>query len=132
MDGLISLFQWYQMEHTDKINSPETPTDELVKIINDRSEKLKKNFQYEEVPYPEDLLNVLGYMSMEMQQIDKAKMYFEFAIKFYPKSANVYDSMSDFYMSQEETQEALTYAIKAYEISGSDYHKEKVENLKKK
>ncbi|NNF36025.1 MAG: alpha/beta hydrolase [Saprospiraceae bacterium] len=132
MDGMISLFQWYQMEHTDKINSPETPTDELVEIINSRSEKLKKNFQYEEVPYPEDLLNVLGYMSMDMEQIEKAKMYFEFAIKFYPKSANAYDSMSDFCMSQNDTENAFKFATKAYELSGSDYHKEKIESIKKK
>jgi len=131
MDGLISLFKWFQMENTDKLNSPETSTTELQKIINYRAEKLKSNFQYEAAPYPEDLLNMLGYMSMDMQQIDKAKMYFENAIKYYPQSANVYDSISDFYMSQNDRSRALKYASKAYELSGSDYHKEKVEKLKK-
>lgn len=132
MDGMIALFEWFQMENTDKINAPETTKEELVNIINYRAEKLKKNFQYDVAPYPEDLLNMLGYMSMDMQQIEKAKMFFEFAIEFYPESANVYDSMSDFYMSQDDTKNALKYSAKAYDISGSDYHKEKLDGLKKK
>lgn len=98
MDGLISVFEWFQMENTDKFNSPDTPKDELYSIIKYRESKLQEHFAYREPPYPEDLLNMLGYMSLDMQQREKARMFFEFAAK-------------------------------AYELSGSDYHRSKAGKL---
>ncbi|WP_250437043.1 alpha/beta hydrolase-fold protein [Hanstruepera flava] len=126
-DGLISLFQWYQMENTDAINNPETELAELQRIIEHRAEKLERHFGYVVPPYPEDLLNMCGYMNMEMKQQDKSKLYFEKAIAYYPNSANAYDSMADYYETQEDFAKALIYAKSAYEISGNDYHKAKIE-----
>ena len=132
MDGLIFDFKWFQMENTDKFNSPETPANKLSEIINYRVEKLKTYFGYDVPPYPEDLLNMLGYMSMDMGQADKAKMFLEYAIQFYPDSPNTYDSMADYYERQEDYENALKFVAKAYELSGSDYHKGRLDRLKKK
>ncbi len=131
MDGLISTFQWFQMEHTDKFNSPDTSKEELYSIVNYRAEKLKEHFNYVVAPYPEDLFNALGYMSMDMGQMEKAKMFLQFAIDFYPTSANAYDSMADYYERNNDTANALQFVAKAYEISGNNYHKERMEVLKK-
>jgi len=130
MDGLISVFEWFQMENTDKINSFDTPKEELQSIIKYREKKLQNHFGYPEPPYPEELLNMSGYMNMDMQQPEKAKMYFELTIKYYPQSANAYDSMADFYESQNDKSSALKYVEKAYELSGSDYYKTRIEKLK--
>lgn len=132
MDGLIFDFKWYQMESTDRINSFDTPKEELLKIIRYRAQKLKTFFGYSTPPYPEDLLNMSGYMNMDMQQEDKAKMYFELAIEYYPQSANAYDSMADYYDQKKDIDNALKYASKAYKISGNDYHKKRVEQFSKK
>ena len=129
-DGLIALFEWYQMENTDAINNPETSINELAGIINYRERKLHNHFGYQVPPYPEDLLNMSGYMNMDMQQLEKSKMYFEQAIKYYPESANAYDSMADFYEAQKDYNNALKFVTKAYEISKSDYHKERLQKLK--
>lgn len=130
-DGLISLFQWYQMENTDAINNPETSVSELVRIIENREAKLKAHFGYSVAPYPEDLLNMSGYMNMEIGQPDKSKMYFEKAIQYYPESANVYDSMADYYESIKDYSSALKNVNKAFEISNRNDHKERIEKLKK-
>ena len=130
-DGLIALFKWFQMENTYAINNPETNIEELEEIIQHRAEKLKKHFGYAVPPYPEELLNMSGYMNMDMGQLDKSKMYFENAIKYYPNSANAYDSLADYYETQENYNNALKYVTKAYEISGSDYHKDRIDKLKK-
>lgn len=130
-DGLISLFEWYQMENTDAINNPETELAELQRIIEHRVEKLEKHLGYVVPPYPEDLLNMCGYMNMEMGQPDKSKMYFEKAITYYPNSANAYDSMADYYESIKDYSAALKNVNKAFEISNSDYHKERMKKLKK-
>ncbi|UAM98866.1 prolyl oligopeptidase family serine peptidase [Polaribacter litorisediminis] len=132
MDGLVSLFEWYQMENTDKINSFETTKDELFSIIKYREHKLKEHFGYNEPPYPEELLNVSGYMNMDMQQTEKAKMYFELAIEFYPKSANVYASMADYYERNNDYKNALLFVTKAFEISGEENYKQRIKDLKRK
>ena len=132
LDGLISMFTWYQWENTDKINSPETPIEELRAIVNHRYKKLKEHFGYDEPAYPEELLNVSGYMNMDMQQFDKSKMYFEFALQFYPNSANAHDSMAEFYESRGDIKNAINFAEKAFKINGSDYFKKRLDSLKKK
>lgn len=132
MDGLISVFEWYQMENTDKFNSPETTKEELSEIIQYRAKKLKKYFKYTVAPYPEDLLNMLGYMSLDMKQPEKSKMFFEFDIEFYPNSPNAYDSMADYYERNGDEATAIKFVAKAYEISGNDSYKERIKALKKK
>ncbi|MGB1308420.1 MAG: alpha/beta hydrolase-fold protein [Oceanihabitans sp.] len=131
-DGLLALFEWFQMENTDQINSFETPKEELFNIIKYRENKLKKHLGYFEAPYPEDLLNMSGYMNMEMKQLEKAKMYFELAVAYYPESANAHDSFSEYYEAQKDYEKAIQLATKAFELSGSDYHKKRLETLKSK
>jgi hypothetical protein len=40
--------------------------------------------------------------------------------------------MADYYSGQKDYATALIYATKAYELSGSDYHKRSMERLKAK
>lgn len=131
MDGLISVFEWFQMENTYKINSFDTSIEELANIIKFREEKLKTHFGYSVPPYPEELLNMSGYMNMDMEQMEKAKMYFDFTIKYYPESANAYDSMADYYERNGDNQSAIKFVTKAFEISKDDYYKKRIEELKK-
>ncbi len=131
MDGLISLFEWYQMENTDKINSFDTPKEELFSTIKYREQKLKKHFGYTEAPYPEELLTMLGYMNMDMEQPEKSKMCFELATEYYPKSANTYDSLADYYEAQGDFANAIKQVTKAFELSGDDLYKKRIEELKR-
>ena len=131
MDGLIFDFEWYQMENTDKFNSPTTSKEELFSIINHRAKKLEYYLGYSVPPYPEDLFNALGYMSLDMEQLEKAKMFFEFAIQFYSNNPNTYDSMSEYYERVGDYHNALKFATKAYEIVHNDYYKKRMETLRK-
>lgn len=130
MEGLIFDFKWFQMENTHKFNNPETTKEELLTIINHRRDKLKKYFGYAVPPYPEMLLNISGYMSLDMDQIEKSKMYFELAMKFYPESANVYDSMADFYERTGDIENAIKYLYKALEINYNESYKKRIKSLK--
>jgi len=132
MDGLISVFQWYQMENTDKFNSPETSKEELSEIIQYRAKKLNNYFKYPVAPYPEDLLNMLGYMSLDMEQTEKSKMFFEYNMEFYPNNPTVYDAMGDYYERNGDKTTAIKFVTKAYEMSGNSYYKDKMETLNKK
>ncbi len=132
LDGMLALFQWYQMEQTDKFNSPATPKDELYAIVKYRAKKLETHFGYPVPPYPEDLINMSGYMNLDMGQPDEAKMFFELATEYYPTSANAFDSLADYYESQNDYTNALKAVTKAYALSGSAYHKERMEAFGKK
>jgi tetratricopeptide (TPR) repeat protein len=63
--------------------------------------------------------------------ISKSYAFFNLNIKNYPESANVYDSMADYYEKQNDFVSALKNVTKAYEISHSDIHKSRIEKLKK-
>ncbi len=130
MDGLIELFSWYQMEDINKFNDPETPKKVLYDIIKRRETKLKTHFGYAVAPYPNFLFNMSGYMSMDMGNPEKALMYFQLNTEYYPKDANAYDSLADYYEAQNDTENALINVTKAYELSGSDYHKKRMDELK--
>lgn len=132
MDGLISVFEWFQMEDVQKFNDPESTTKELQSLVQYRATKLEEHFGYVVPPHPDYLLNILGYMSMDTEQMEKAKMFFEFAIEFYPENANVYDSMADYYERNGDFEKALRNVEKAFEISGDEYYKERIDKLKKK
>jgi len=132
MDGLISVFEWYQMENVDKYNMPTTTADEINKIVRYRQHKLETHFGYAVPPFPEFLINMQGYMSMDMGQMERAKMYFELTIEYYPNSPNSYDSMADYYERNNDYKNALKFVAKAYEINANEYYKQRIEELKEK
>lgn len=132
LDGLVFLFDWFQMEDTDKINNPETPLDELLQVIRKREQKLKEHFSYFVPPYDEGLLNMLGYMYMEMEQLQKSLAIFLLGVEYFPSSANAYDSLADYYVAQGDFKNALINETRAFEISGSEYHRERMEEFRSK
>lgn len=127
MDGLIFLFTWFQMEDTDKFNNPDTPVDELLQVIRHREKKLEKHFGYFVPPYDEELLNMLGYMSLDMGYPERSLAFFLLCIEYFPLSTNAYDSLADYYVAQKDFENALKYVSIAFELSGSDYHKERMQ-----
>jgi len=56
--------------------------------------KLTERFGYPALP-TEDTVNFLGYNALEAKRVAEAVQYFEWNVKLYPNSANVYDSLAD-------------------------------------
>lgn len=129
MEGLIALFDWYQMEGTHKINDPATSVATLLKIINHRAAKLERNFGYAVPPYPEELLNMSGYMQMDMGDLEKSEMYFAAALEYFPNSANAYDSMADFYEATQAYPAAAECLKKAMILDPLPRYKERLDEL---
>jgi hypothetical protein len=131
-DGLVFLFEWYQFKSPQKYNNPETSVEELLVLLKKQEEIYSAHFGVPSPPMVQELLSGYGYMYMDIGQPEKALLFFKMNIDFYPKSANAYDSMVDYYERNKEYDKALKFATKAYEISNSDYYKERMEALKKK
>jgi len=132
MDGLLAMFEWYQMENIKRFNDNDATVEELMTIIKNRERKLNDHFGYKVAPYPGFLFNIKGYMSMDLDRPDLAKMYFTLNTEYFPDDANTYDSLADYYEAQNDTENALINVTKAYELSGSDFHKKRIEDLKAK
>ena len=131
-DGLIFLFDWFQFKSPQKYNNPKTSVGELMVLLKKQEEIYTTHFGYPVPPMVEELLNAYGYMNMQTGQPEKAFMFFNLNIHYYPKSANGYGSMADYYESQNEHANALKFAIKAFELDGTDYYKNRIKELESK
>ncbi len=128
-DGLVAIFNWYQFKSPQKYNNPETPIQEISELLKTQEAIYTTHFGVPTPPMVEELLNGYGYMYLQMGMPDKAYMFFELNITHYPKSANAYDSMAEYYESQNDKANALINLKKALSISGSDYYKERIQAL---
>ena len=128
-DGLVSLFDWFQFKHPQKYNNPETSLEEIKSLLEKQQAILTENFGYETPPMVEELLTGYGYMFLQTGQPEKSELFFKLGVKHYPNSANVYDSLADYYVSKNDKENALKNVKLAYEISKSDYHKKRIEDL---
>ncbi|MFT7628511.1 MAG: tetratricopeptide (TPR) repeat protein, partial [Ulvibacter sp.] len=123
---------WYQFKSPQKYNNPETPIEELVALLKEQEQIYTEHFGVPTAPMIDELLNGYGYMNMQMGQPKKAFMFFEMNIKQNPKSANAYDSMAEYYESQDDKENALKSLNKAFELSGADYYKNRIKEIEAK
>ena len=130
IDGLVTMFKWFQFKSPQKYNNPKTSIDEIRVLLNNQEVIYTEHFGYKVPPMVEELFNGYGYMNLQMEQPEKAFLFFDMAIKYYPKSANSYDGMADYYIYKKDDKKAIEYLKKAYDISGSDYLNNKLNNLK--
>jgi len=131
-DGLIFLFDWFQFKNPPKYNNPETTVIELEQLLNEQEKIYLQNYGYSVPPMVEELFIGYGYMNMQMGAPKKAKLFFTKATKFYPKSANAFDSLAEYYEAQEDYQNAIINMKRAFELSGNNIHKERLEKLQAK
>ncbi len=128
-DGLIFLFKWYQFLSPQKYNNPETPIEDIESMLKNQQAIYTRHLGYSAPPMIEEMLTGYGYMNMQMGQPEKAFLFFQLNIEHYPKSANAYNAMSEYYQSKNDLTNALKYTTKAFEISGSEIYKNRIKEL---
>ena len=69
---------------------------------------------------PEAETNQLGYQLLQAGNFKDAIIVFQMNVEEYPRSANVYDSLSDGYLAMGNKGEALKYAEKTIEVLDND------------
>jgi len=130
-DGLVFLFDWFELKSPSLYNDPSTSTETIVGLIEERATTLTRNMGFP-MAMEEDLLTMLGYMALDMDQIDKARAVFELTATYYPESVAAHESLVDFFESQGDWAQALQHASHAFDLSGSPELKERMEGLKAK
>lgn len=129
-DALRFLFSWYRLKGLDKFFQEDTEDDpeELLIALEKHYEKVSEHFGYTVAPSEPDV-NSLGYNFITVNKPGMARAMFELNIKNYPGSANVYDSMGDFYLDQKDTLQAIEQFRKALELGDSPFTREKLSQL---
>lgn len=100
--------------------------DSLKRVIVQHFQALSKERGYPVRP-SEQTFNEFAYRHLQGKNFDKAKMFFQLNIDYFPESFNVYDGMGDYYMELQNTAQAITYWKKACSIRATSEIKEKLE-----
>ena len=129
-DAVRFIFPWYRLKGLDKFFNPNSiaTTEELMTLVTSHYENVSTHFGYVVHP-PEQFVNSLAYDFLPNMP-DNAYALFNLNIQNFPKSANVYDSMGDYFLSQSDTLKAMEHFAKAVEMGGEPVSKEKLESLR--
>lgn len=78
---------------------------------------------------PENFVNENAYAMLQNNDMERAYKLFNLNIRNYPDSYNVYDSMGDFYMAENDKENAILYYNKALELKEVSSIRKKLEML---
>jgi hypothetical protein len=125
-DALKFLFNFYQFRTSLFELNPNMNIDSALVA---HFQNISKKFGYTVLP-SKSLVNNLGYTCMTIKKWDKAEIFFKLNITNYPKDANGYDSLGDFYETTGNIKKAIENYTKALTLGNDPDTKRKLENLK--
>lgn len=131
-DALKFIFKHYKFPQTQPVNlyfDKRYTVTELKKLINSHYQALSDEMGYTVRP-PEEVINRFGYIFLQQKDNSRAKMFFQLNIDYYPESFNTYDSMGDYYLSEEDKSAAIHYFEKALTLKNKPDIRLKLEKLK--
>ncbi|HVW14095.1 MAG TPA: alpha/beta hydrolase-fold protein [Mucilaginibacter sp.] len=128
-DALHFLFGFYKMPRSlsDKLFDSKAKFDPASAFSSHYAE-ISDHMGYKILP-PESLMNQLAYYYMQSGLTDRAYSLFALNVANYPQSANVYDSMGDYYDSQKNKDKAIEYYNKALKLDNNPGTKKKLDKL---
>jgi predicted alpha/beta superfamily hydrolase len=128
-DALHFLFNFYKMPAalSDKLFDKNIKFDPAPAFTSYYAD-ISGHMGYKILP-PEGLVNELGYYYMQSGVPDRAYSLFALNITNYPQSANVYDSMGDYYDNQKNKDKAIECYTKAFKLGGNPDTKKKLDKL---
>jgi uncharacterized protein len=80
----------------------------------------------------EFLINQFGYIFLQQKDYDRAKMFFQINIDYFPSNFNTYDGMGDCYLGMNDKTTAIKYFKKALSQKFRPDINEKLEKLETK
>ncbi|MCJ8289941.1 MAG: alpha/beta hydrolase [Crocinitomicaceae bacterium] len=130
-DALRFMYSWFECDwYNDVFNGGTGSTGkELADLINEHYLKVSTKMGCPVYP-GEGLINSIAYWFSRSNQAEKGYAFFNLNIQNYPKSYNAYDSMGDYYVMQEDWENAITFFTKSMELGAGEITKDKLENLK--
>jgi len=101
---------------------------QLSAILDTHYKKVSEQLGYTVNP-SEDLVNDAGYAALGAKQLNKAADLFKLNVLNYPKSANAFDSLGDYYLEINDPANAILNFKKSLEINEIPLTRKKLEKL---
>lgn len=122
-DGLEFVFSHYKLTFAEGLNHPDRIPAHFAQV---------SALLGVDLPPPENLLNVMGYMAMnDLKDPAKAITLFKLATTYYPRSSNAYESLGEGYVNAREDARAADAFQKAIDLdSGNTMAKDALSKLK--
>jgi predicted alpha/beta superfamily hydrolase len=126
-DALRSIFNFYNYNFpfTEFFNSSYRSDYLLI----DHYKMISKRMGYTVSP-PEQFVNGIAHQLMDMNQLERAKYFFELNIENYPTSFNTYDAMGDLFEKKGDKEKAIQYYSRSLSIHETTSTRQKLEKLK--
>jgi hypothetical protein len=127
-DGLVFLYDFWELKSPSRYNDPDTPAADLVALIRAQTEAMSDGMGYAS-PFEEGMLDMLAAMSMDAGQPGKARAVLELAAEYYPLSEHVHASLLDVCARMKDLACAEKHARTADELAGGTANRERLESL---
>lgn len=115
--GLEFIFSDWQM--------PQDQFEQGLPAIIEYYENLSRKYLQEIIP-PETTINRLGYLALHKDRADEAIKIFQYNIRLYPNSANVYDSMGEAYLTTGDSTQAVIQYKKSLKLNPNNRNAEEI------
>ncbi|GJM13269.1 MAG: hypothetical protein DHS20C12_16720 [Pseudohongiella sp.] len=129
-DALRFMFSWYALDglSNDLLLDPSTSEEQLLEMIAAHFDNVSSHFGYRVLP-PENYINfrALGFLANERP--DAALAMLNLNQQNYPQSPDVYDALGDYYLEQENSEEALRNFTRAVDLGAPIEVQEKLTAL---
>ena len=127
-DALRFIFDFFSFDiNAEALNDS---TNMVGDAIEDHFKIVSEKMGYTVYP-PENLINGLGYMAMQNENMKQAEYFFKMNVRHYPESFNVYDSLGDYYVAMEDKEHAIQSFKEALKIRENVFSRNKLEGLLK-
>jgi predicted alpha/beta superfamily hydrolase len=127
-NGLRFIFDFYRFPASERLFDNNFTAASAIAAVNEHYKHISGQMGYGVLP-TEGYINGLGYNFLQRKMYSKAEAFFMLNIKNFPKSANVYDSMGDYYVATGDTQNAKSNYVKALSIEENPVSRRKLEKL---
>lgn len=125
-DALRFIFDYYKFDLYDSyLNDEKIRLDTL---LDAHYKNISKQLGYSVTP-AEDLVNGLAYHLLQTKQFEKSQFLFQMNVTNYPKSANAFDSLGDFYAETADKENAIKCYKQALEIEEIQATRKKLKQL---
>lgn len=126
-DALRYLFDYYQFRTSQFSAHPELNEDS---VLAAHYKMVSKKMGYTVLP-SESTVNDLAYSCMSNHKMAQAYKLFKRNIDYYPRSANAYDSLGDYYVAAGDKQKAIEAFQKSLALEETQDTRRKLNELKK-
>lgn len=104
---------------------------QLKALIDQHYQALSAERGYQVNP-PEPLMNQMAYTFLQQKDYERAEMFFQTNLSYYPESFNAYDGMGDYFLAIGEKKKAVTYFKAALKLKSTEEIRDKLARLKHK